>query len=471
MKTTSRRMMHKLERTIFETSRAAEYFSADELLKQTGVQSSRRFGDVVVKELADNALDAAEAAGVTPHVEVDCRERAGLVEISVSDNGPGIAPTNVRKILNFTTRTSDKAAYRSPTRGAQGNALKTVVGMPHALGCSEPVVVEAQGVRHTIKARIDPAGELKLLHQMEESAWRTGTAVTVLLPTREVDNDATYWAAAISLFNPHAFVKLEHFGEAAVHANLDDSETSQIYKPTVDDIKKYRPTDPTSPHWYNKQALGKLIGAYIGAARNGGRNLPLGEFVRQFKGLTSTAKAKAVCSNVRPEHLLDFEVGDHEIDMVAVSRLLDTMKEHTTPPTHRMLGRIGGDHFEQRFNEMYDVIRFGYKHVQGFLPYSGLPYIFEFAVAETEGCHEDALFYGVNYSPVFADPLEDIYLVAPEYSARGIQQCLIEAFAHSRWKTTDDPGPETFTAVAAHVITPAPLFLSKGKTRLDVKGV
>src|SRR4051794_30985533 len=129
--------MQKLERTTFETSRAAEYFSADGLVKETS-QNPDRFGDVVIKELADNALDAAETKGVGPIVELGYRQRRssaaqGLVKISVSDNGPGIPPKEVEKILNYTTRTSDKAAYRSPTRGAQGNALKTLVGMPHAL--------------------------------------------------------------------------------------------------------------------------------------------------------------------------------------------------------------------------------------------------------------------------------------------------------------------------------------------------
>ena len=74
-----------------------------------------------------------------------------LIRLSVSDNGPGMPHEVVRKVLDYNIRVSDKAAYRSPTRGAQGNALKTVIGIPYALGSREPLVVEAQGVSHRIQ--------------------------------------------------------------------------------------------------------------------------------------------------------------------------------------------------------------------------------------------------------------------------------------------------------------------------------
>src|SRR5215210_1404942 len=135
--------MHKLERTTFESSRAGEYFDARELQAQTG-QPISNFTTVALKELLDNALDACETAGVAPEVRVEVQEDGDSIRLIVSDNGPGIPPETVRKVLNFNTRTSDKAAYRSPTRGAQGNALKTVIGVPHALGCSAPVIIEAR---------------------------------------------------------------------------------------------------------------------------------------------------------------------------------------------------------------------------------------------------------------------------------------------------------------------------------------
>jgi DNA topoisomerase VI subunit B len=56
-------MKPALQRTTFETPRASEYFSSQELQAQTG-QPPYRFASVVLKEIVDNALDAAESAGV-----------------------------------------------------------------------------------------------------------------------------------------------------------------------------------------------------------------------------------------------------------------------------------------------------------------------------------------------------------------------------------------------------------------------
>jgi DNA topoisomerase VI subunit B len=111
--------MQKLERTTFETSRAAEYFSLSGLTKQTG-QRPTRFGEVVIKELVDNALDAAEYARVVPEVTINAETSDGALFLSVADNGNGIPPEVVEKVLNFDTRTSDKAVYRLLATNALG---------------------------------------------------------------------------------------------------------------------------------------------------------------------------------------------------------------------------------------------------------------------------------------------------------------------------------------------------------------
>ena len=194
-------------RETFSISRAAEYFDARELQAQTG-QSIDSFAAVVLKELLDNALDAAEAAGVAPAVLIDICDAEGVLRLEVSDNGAGIRPEVVDRILDFTTRTSDKSAYRTPTRGAQGNALKTVLGIPCALGGTEPVTITAHGICHTIRARIDPGGDLRIDHSQAPVPVRAGTRISVALPSRWDDVRADRWAQAFSLFNPHASVQI-----------------------------------------------------------------------------------------------------------------------------------------------------------------------------------------------------------------------------------------------------------------------
>src|SRR5215218_1311898 len=126
----------------------------------------------------------------------------------------------------------------------------------------------------------------------------------------------------------------------------------EIYNATVAEQKKYRPDDPTSAHWYTVADFERLVHSYIGHARKGGEDLPLGKFVRQFKGLSATAKAKAVCSHFSEiERLSDFE--DRENQKHEIKFLLDRMKRHSKPPTAKTLGFLGGENIRRRFEEIY----------------------------------------------------------------------------------------------------------------------
>ncbi len=212
--------MTKLQRTTFETSRAAEYFDARQLSALVGV-SQDEFASVCLKELADNSLDACETAGVAPVVGVKVEREDDLIRLSVSDNGPGIPAEVVRKILDYNIRVSDKAAYRSPTRGAQGNALKTVIGIPYAVGGREPLVVEAQGVSHRIRPWVDPAGAVHFDYTSAEmlvESGEVGTTVSLEMPSGgmvDADNylgqnfHPLHWVRSFAAFNPHAAVSYQ----------------------------------------------------------------------------------------------------------------------------------------------------------------------------------------------------------------------------------------------------------------------
>jgi hypothetical protein len=470
-------MMALLQRTTFKTSRAAQYVEARTLQAMTG-QPKRAFAAVVTKELMDNALDACETAGVAPAITLaveDRDDRSGA--ITVSDNGGGIPPEVVHGALDFSVLVSDKAVYRSPTRGAQGNALKTVFGIPHALGSLEPVVVEAKGIRHEARVWKDRAGELRIQcddTDLSEPRRSHGTSVTAHVPAQGPSFglfgggfDPEYWARAFSLFNPHAMVRIRRFDAFGYPSNQGESGWpvfGDSYRPTSDPAKrfKYLPSDPTSAHWYDAASFERLVYSHISHhRREGGDDLRLREFVRQFKGLSATAKAKAVCAEF-PEikSLSDFE--DHSAG--AARMLLDVMKRHADAPSHRTLGAVGREHFERRFRDFYGgFYRFGYKKITGSLR-TGMPYVFEFAIAEIEGLGD--LFTAVNYSPTFDDPLQDVRFSSPKINAEGIEGFLEDGFAHPHYDNADDPsGPNV--AVATHVITPAPLFLDQGKTRLE----
>lgn len=458
-----------LERITAEISRAAEYFSARELQAQTG-QPESRFASVVFKELLDNALDAAEAAGIVPELEIAVAEESGVYRITVADNGPGIAPEAVRRILDFTVRVSDKSVYRSPTRGAQGNALKTIVGIPYALGCSSPVIIESHGVKHLIHAWADPAGNVQVDHQEEPVPADTGTRITVPVPVRDQEFDPEWWAAAFALFNPHAHirasVKTRGFGEKCggdSACSIAPGKSAE-FLPTVsfpDGWRKFLPTDLTSPWWYSEEALTRLIFAHANAFRQGrAKDLSLRDFVRSFRGLSGRAKAKAVCGRLPGvARLTDFEAQPK-----LVPALLAAMKEHSRPAGPEVLGWCGERHYRVRFEQLCGVKRdrYWYKRVTGDV--GGIPYVIEAALAETE--QPGSLFVGVNFSPTFEDPLASTCLSAPEFVAYGIAGFLSRARCHPvpswEWER------RSHVAAAFHLVCPALDFLDRAKTRLRV---
>jgi hypothetical protein len=481
-----------LERTMFEVSRASEYFDARQLSQLTGMPQEE-FASVCLKELVDNALDACETAGVPPEVGIEVEMDGEQIHLTVSDNGPGIPPEVVKKVLDYSIRVSDKAAYRSPTRGAQGNALKTIIGIPYALGSREPLIVKAQGVRHSIAPWVDPAGAVHFDYSSTQEDTE-GTTVSLEMPGgwaegevrgglpeyyHEQDFDPEHWCRSFAAFNPHATISYQgngdgskrpgiyksHIGGVSYQGKNSDTKHLEIYKPTIEGtIKKYVPSQPTSPHWYSAESLKGLAFNHIAHARAGGRDLPVGEFVRQFQGLSSTRKAKAVTASLPEEidYLSDFT---DQPEMVGI--LLELMQRESKPPKAAALGWVGKDHFEHFFERTYDEVKeFNYVRRSNTLP-SGLPFTFEFALAHiTQPGH---LYCGINFSPTFGDPLAGTTLAGPKFKASGIQGFLSVGHALPQRERTWYETP-TSVAVAAHIATPAPIFLDRGKTRLNMEG-
>ena len=93
---------------------ACESKTAD-AVENTEVANAVEADAAALDNSVDNGLDAAEAAGVAPEIAIAVEEADSELRIAVSDNSLGLASAKVARILDFTTRTSDKAALR---RGA-----------------------------------------------------------------------------------------------------------------------------------------------------------------------------------------------------------------------------------------------------------------------------------------------------------------------------------------------------------------
>lgn len=457
----------ELNREHFEISRSDEYFNAKELQAQTG-QPSYKFGEVVLKELIDNALDACENASINPVIQIGISSTEDRMRICVSDNGTGISEAVIKSILNFSTRTSDKAAYKAPTRGAQGNAFKTIIGIPHALG-GGLVAIDSLGLRHTIKVHATPAGTIEPEHQISQIEATPGT--TIYVDMRRCIVDPYWYARATAIFNPHAVVKIRTFDDMQFTlVNLEnESEETAIFYNSLSECQKIRPNEPTSAHWYDSGDYEKLV--YLQGDQN---DIELGKFVRQFRGLSSTGKAKVITSQLKDYRL----VSDIYKDPIAIESMRLAMQSESKPVQPKALGAIGVNNLLSRLNiptndvdseamalgaligglgeanllTRLDVDRHWYKQVSGMI--DNIPYVFEILIAISEGAQ--GYYFGVNHSVTFGDFLRQSTIKAGELNGTGIEGAL------SLIVDTDEH------LVIVHLIGIDLPFLDRGKSNLSL---
>jgi DNA topoisomerase VI subunit B len=207
-----------------------EFCTRRELVNQTG-HDVLEWALVVLKELVDNAVDACEEAEIAPVISITVKR--GL--IVVEDNGPGIPAKTIEGILDYSIRVSSREAYASPTRGAQGNALKTILPMAYVLDdhhgedASGKTLIEAHGIAHHIEFSVDPIRqEPKIGHTMEPSPVTRGTRVTVNLPAcrykYEAETDIIEYhkeeflglADSYAWLNPHLSLRVSWDGETKI---------------------------------------------------------------------------------------------------------------------------------------------------------------------------------------------------------------------------------------------------------------
>ncbi len=438
----------KLERQTFETSRELEYFNEKELTVQTGHPPSR-WPEVVVKELVDNALDACESREILPHVQIDIRADS----ICVTDNGPGLPGHVVDSILDFNLRVSSKDAYIGPTRGAQGNALKTVAAIPYVLSdCLEGMMeITSSGDCHRIKVAVDRiAQKPQITHEtVPDDVVKNGSRVKVVWPVLaplkldELESRFLQLLAAYSLFNPHATFELQVGGRPVAR-----------YERTADKCRKWLANEPTSPHWYTADQLRGLMAAYITAERHGGTARTVREFVAEFRGLSATAKQKTILDrlNLSGVYLRDL-VKDGDLDRAVVQTLLEAMRAESKPVKPLGLGVIGEEHFKT-WLETYggEIKTFHYKRIANVDDQNGLPFIVEFAFVLRKDRESRRLITGINWAPTLADPFR-------YFSAYGFG---LDGLLNSLHINASDP-----VTFVLHLACPHLKYTDRGKSSLE----
>jgi DNA topoisomerase VI subunit B len=438
--------MTSLERTTFTTSRLLEFCTRKELTIQTG-KPIETWPIVVLKELIDNALDAAEEAGTPPRINVS----VGDGTITVADNGPGIPSKTVNALLDFSVRVSSREAYVSPTRGAQGNALKTILAMPFVLdGTVGRVEIAARGTSHAITFKVDTIRQMPVIgHDRSASPVKNGTRVTVHWPKlacsilAKAERRFLQIADDYTWLNPHLDLTVDWNGKQRQHAPA-----------SVTAWPKWLPSDPTSPHWYDQQRLERLIAAYV--SHDKGRARTVREFVSEFRGLSATAKQAAVLDKIGLARApLESLCADGAFDKPKIARLLAAMQAHSKPVKAKQLGLIGKDHLAQRMAATgVEMKTFNYSRTFDVTD-DGVPCVVEFAFGWVPKAEERRLIPGVNWSPGITNPFRQL----------GSYGRSLDTILSQQRADRDEP-----VIMVLHVACPRIEYTDRGKSAIAIAG-
>jgi hypothetical protein len=383
----------KLTRVAFRVSRLMEFCTRRELQNQTG-HSVCDWPLVVLKELMDNALDACEEVEVAPVIDVT----VGPGSITIQDNADGFEADTVESILDYTIRVSSREAYVSPTRGAQGNALKTVLAMGYVLDrereddrginneAAGVTIIETRGSTHRIEFRVDHVNnQPKITHTIAPSPISVGTKITILWPKgaswlTSAETRFAHLAESYTWLNPHLSLCGTWHGR-------------QFIKVAATDLnwEKWRPHNPTSAHWYDETRLQRYLAAHVARDRDLGRHRTVRQFISEFRGLSGTAVQRKVLEEVGCSHqsLAQF-FGPDRVNRTGITKLLAAMRKYTKPVAPKHLGVIGAEHLKLRFLAAGgNPETFKYEQRKG-MTSEGIPYIVEFAF----GLHQSGLTQG-----------------------------------------------------------------------------
>jgi DNA topoisomerase VI subunit B len=435
-----------LARTTFKTSRLLEFCTRKELTIQTG-QPAETWPLVVLKELVDNALDAAEEAGVPPRISVSVADGS----IVITDNGPGIPTKTVKALLDFSVRVSSREAYVSPTRGAQGNALKTILAMPYVLdGTIGRVEIAARGINHTIAFKVDSIRQVPVIdHVTAASPVKTGTRVTVHWPdsacsilTKAKDRFLQI-ADDYTWLNPHLDLTVHWNGKHRLHAPA-----------SVAAWEKWLPSYPTSPHWYDQQRLERLIAAYLSHDRGCGRTVR--EFVSEFRGLSATAKQAAVLDKLGLARApLESLCAGGKFNKRKIAALLAAMQAASKPVKAKLLGLIGKDHLSQRMAANGVVMEtFDYSRTFDTTE-DDVPCVVEFAFGWCPEAVGRRLITGVNWSPGISNPFRQL----------GNYGRSLDTILSQQRADRDEP-----VILVLHVACPRVEYTDRGKSAIAIAG-
>jgi hypothetical protein len=315
------------------------FTNLDTLSQKAGVPV-KLLGQVALKELVDNALDAGGAA------EISYDASTGYFRIA--DDGDGIEGGSARISTLFSVNRPlvSSKLWRLPTRGALGNGLRVVAGAIIGSGGGD-IIVTTRGERHTVRPRDDGSADVVTI----PVAPTIGTVIEISFgPLLPLDRSAMRWGKqAIAMAKHGSGFK----GKPSLHCH-----------------------DPSSFHTIVAGAGNRFVR----------------ELISSFDGC-SGAKAGEICALFRNRTCESMSRAE-SADLLARGRSM------TNPIAHKRLGHVGETYRADFFNGYSRQV--GVSVVGAIAPKAENPFVVEVWARKIDSDESKVALF-VNRTPIPAE--------------------------------------------------------------------
>ena len=231
----------------------AEFFEKNKHM--LGFDSEARAMVTAVKEAVDNALDAAEEAGIYPDIYVSIEEAGDYYRVVVEDNGPGITKEEVPKVFGKLLYGS-RFHTRVQARGQQGIGISAAV-LYAQLTSGKPVTITSRPKGASEARRfdllIDTDDNEPEIKGEETTSWDRphGTRIEMEMEANMRARSQLHdYVKHTAVVNPHARIELQ---EPNAHLKSERAEDAELPAET-EEIKPH-------PHGVELGTLRKMLEA------------------------------------------------------------------------------------------------------------------------------------------------------------------------------------------------------------------
>jgi len=460
--------------------REFDYLELHWLEKTTG-RPSHEWDLYIIKELLDNALDAdehwAREHDGTVELTVDLHYRhldvldIHSLDIAVFNRAP--FPTDLlAAIFDLTAYTSDKSHYNYPSRGQQGNALKTLLGIPYALrhefygdytNIKKPLVIATGDQEYVISLDIDEARQQVRLAPIQPSPLnlpRDGTCVRVGIdrfvqerPRTLTDLPAS--AQRFALFNPHA----------TFHWRVRLGDREAVWDFPADPTWNGLFDDAAPVHWYEYTQLRELL---LALERDLGPETSLPQVLQAFAGFTPTEdpdgeRVKALCARLGFQTLGDLHLTSDHVRTLR-DALWPALRRQGRKVPAEQLGSLGEEHLVDTLTRFFALEEPPlYRRMIHDDPADPAhPFVLELALARLPAGSRRVIWTGLNHTPTYEDPFYTRWLYPPALDGEPVFG--LDGFLDAYGQTSDQP-----VLLMMHLICPNLAYQDFSKTIIETR--